>query len=88
MTPRDLFGLAIRIIGLIVSIYGLDWLARFTFFQLGYFKLEHTDIGYYLLSAFAYLIAGAYFLRGAPHFVRYAYGDASDGAPATEVRSE
>jgi len=29
MKPREMFGLVNRIIGLIVALYGIDWLARF-----------------------------------------------------------
>ena len=75
MKPKDLFGLANRVVGLIVSLYGMDWLARFSLGQLGYFTLQKTDIVYYLLMGIGNLVVGAYFLRGAPHFVRFAYPD-------------
>jgi len=75
MTARDGFGLALRIAGLIVALYGADWLGRFALGQMGFFKLERTDITYYLAEGLVYLFVGAYFLHGAPHFVRYAYGD-------------
>jgi len=78
MKPREMFGLVNRIIGLIVALYGIDWLARFVLGQLGYFKLERTDIAYYLVMAIGYLSIGLYFLSGASHFVRYAYGDDED----------
>ena len=75
MKLTDLFGLATRIVGLIVSLYGMDWLIRFCLGQIGYFTLQKTDLTYYLIMGIVYLSAGAYFLRGAPHFVRYAYSE-------------
>jgi len=83
MTARDGFGLALRIAGLIVAIYGADWLGRFALGQMGFFSLERTDIRYYLAEGLVYLFVGAYFMRGASHFVRYAYGD-----PETEEASD
>ena|SRR5258708_28274524 len=78
MKAKEMLGLASRVIGLIVALYGVDWLFRFCLGQLGYFKFEKTDSVYYLITAIAYLSVGAYFLSGASHFVRYAYGDDND----------
>jgi hypothetical protein len=81
MNPKTIFGLAIRIVGLIITLYGLDWLARFAMGQMGYFTLKSTDMGYYLLMAIGYIGVGFYLLRGAPHFVRYAYPDDDPDIP-------
>jgi hypothetical protein len=75
MNGPQLFGLVNRIIGLIVALYGLDWLTRFSLGQLGYFSLERTNINYYLVMGILYSSVGLYFMRGAAHFVRYAYPD-------------
>ena len=88
MTPKNLFGLANRIAGLVVALYGADWLARFCLGQLGYFKLSSTDIGYYLFMGIGNLVVGAYFLRGAPHFVRYAYPDEEGPAEIDEDETQ
>jgi len=78
MMARDGFGLALRIAGLIVALYGADWLGRFALGQMGFFSQAHTDMSYYLAEGLLYLSVGAYFMRGAPHFVRCAYGDLNE----------
>ncbi|SRR5258708_10905487 len=85
MKPREMFGLANRIVGLIVALYGVDWMLRFWLGQLGYFKLERTDMAYYLIMGIGYLSVGTYFLRGASHFVRFAYGDEEEEEPQDDI---
>lgn len=75
ITEREGFSLAIRIAGLVVALYGVDWLLRFILGQTGYFTVQRTDMTYYLLSDVAYIAACTYLLRGGIHFVRFAYGD-------------
>jgi len=78
MNGSDLFGSALRVTGLIVSLCGLDWLVRFSMGQLGYFTLERTDITFYLIMGVLQSAVGLYLMRGAPHFVRYAYHEETD----------
>ncbi len=72
MNERSYFSLAVRIVGLVLCIYALDWLSRFGFAKTGYLELKEATITYYFLLGTGSLILGAYLLRGATHFVRYA----------------
>jgi hypothetical protein len=71
MTPRDLFGVGLRLIGIILcgagSIYAL-----FTFAALIRPTVEASAWDYFFWAS-ASLSVGLYFLRGAPHIVRFAY---------------
>jgi hypothetical protein len=73
MNERSYFSLAVRIVGVVLCVYALDWLSRFGFGKTGYLELKETTITYYFLLGLGSLMIGAYLLRGAPHFVRYAY---------------
>lgn len=75
MTAKDVFGLALRITGLGLALSGADNLSEFIAVQIGYFTLQKTDPTYYFVLGVAEMVIGLYFLRGAPHFVRYAYSD-------------
>ena len=75
MDQRNLFQLAVRIVGLVVCLYGLDYLREFVAVQMGYFMLERTSPVLYFASAAAFMITGLYLIRGAPHFMRYAFPD-------------
>ena len=80
MTTEDLFGLALRLAGVI---------AVATAFQAIMFTLL-GPIGFSgsLLWQIALLALGMYLLRGAPHVVRFAYPKHPAGfrIPGTEVR--
>ena len=73
MNQRSYFQLAVRIIGLVVCLYGLDYLREFVAIQIGYYSLERTSPYLYFSSASAFMIVGLYLIRGASHFVRYAF---------------
>lgn len=90
MKPRELFETAVRVIGLILTLYGTGYLVEFAAVNIGYFTLQRTDVAYYLLQGIGYIVVGLYFLRGAPHFVRYAYPDEQDqpGSPAPPMPDE
>jgi hypothetical protein len=97
MKPRDLFGVVIRCIGLLMLIGSLLYLysAVVALFApdraQGWSPFSYIGVGVVLL-----LLSG-YFLRGAPHLVGFAYrgdghenaepGAAPNGGPATSVGS-
>ena len=81
MEERNYFQLAIRVVGLVVCLYGLDYLREFVAIQMGYFTLERTSPVLYFASAAVSLILGLYLVRGAPHFMRFAFPE--DDVPNT-----
>ncbi len=70
---REIFTLALRIIGAIILLYGAKYLFDFVLGQLEYFKLQHTEVRYYLVIGIAFSGVGLYFLQGARHLVDYCY---------------
>jgi hypothetical protein len=88
MKAKDIFGLAIRLLGLGLCINGADNLSEFIAVQIGYFTLQRTDPTYYFVLGVAEIIVGLYFLRGAPHFVRYAYPDDDVPEPPDEIADD
>jgi hypothetical protein len=75
MTPRELFEVAVRVIGLVLMLYGLYDLSDFVLASLKYFTLQRTDVGMYLILGIGYLILGGYFLRGGAYVIRLAFPD-------------
>ena len=73
MDQPNYFQLAVRIIGLVVCLYGLNLLREFVTIQLGWWSPERTEPVLYFSTAASYLVVGLYLLRGAPHFMRYAF---------------
>ncbi len=74
MNPRDLFGVVVRCVGLLALVGSL------LYFYSALMALLEPDTPQ-ISSPLSYIGAGifsllfsAYFLRGAPHLVRFAYG--------------
>lgn len=84
LKPKEYFALAVRIIGVVVTLYGVRYLADFSLGQMGYFTLQKTDYAYYLVLGIGFLIVGVYLLRGAPWVVNHTYPDDE----ATEEKAE
>lgn len=78
MLPHEWFGVALRIVGVVVSLYGLAYLLDSFLLRLGYFFHPDTHFTYYLIFGIAYIVAGACLIWGAPHIVRIAYLGALD----------
>ena len=72
MTPRDIFGLVIRLIGLALFVLGLSYLYSPIAMV---FRPSSTDypMSEYILFGVICVLVGAYFVRGAPHILRFAY---------------
>jgi len=74
MSPRESFGVAIRIIGLIISIIALLYfLSAVLIILVPNYKPHTSPAWHYLLSGGVGLALGLYLLRGASHVMRFAY---------------
>ncbi len=83
MTGRDLFGVVVRVAGLVLVMYAL-WNLWFAFFQLvGMAGPKDFNLAWYFAFGVPALVVGLYFLRGAPHLLRFSYPDRRDGSNGT-----
>lgn len=74
MKPRDLFGVVIRSIGLLALLGSLLYLYSAIVALLAPDTPHASSPLSYIGACIVALIFSAYFLRGAPHLVRFAYG--------------
>ena len=77
LKPSVIFALFLRILGVIVFLYGMRYIADFFLGVTGYFTTQHTDYATYVILGMCYLIVGMYLTRGAPGVVDYAYPNAA-----------
>ncbi len=83
MTPRDIFGVLIRFVGLVLILYGIRALVVFLALPSGVDAADGGS-GVRLASLALVLLAlviGAYLLGGAPSVMRYSY-PGSPGSPS------
>ena len=73
MSVEQWLGLALRIVGAIVCLYGVGYLVDGALLHLEYFVYADSSVNYYIVVGVLYCGAGLYLLRGAPHVVRFAY---------------
>jgi hypothetical protein len=73
MRVEDWFALAVRVIGVLIFLYGGGYLLDSFLFRLGYFHYPESSPGYYVIAGLSYVFVGLYLLRGAPQLVRFAY---------------
>jgi hypothetical protein len=84
MTGKDLFGVILRVAGLILSAYAL-WYLWFALLALGGMTPpKDVRIASYWAFGVPALLVGIYFLRGAPHILRFSYPE----RPGTSSRKE
>ena len=69
MSTHELFGLAVRILGVVLICLGLQDLLDSSMLRLGYFTLPDSTPAYYLIRGLITSGAGVYLLRGAPLLV-------------------
>lgn len=71
-TPREIFGLVLRLVGLALLFWGVLYL--YSPIQ-AIIQPEESDASTleYLGYGIGYVLISAYFLRGAPHILRFAY---------------
>jgi len=73
MNADDLFGLAVRVLGVVLLCYGVQDLVDSSMFKLGYFTLMDSNPSYYFVRGLLTFAAGIYFVRGAPLLLSLAY---------------
>jgi hypothetical protein len=84
MSPRDCFGIAIRTIGALVLFASLMYLYSASAILFFYGMPHAYPLASYLGASAVAFIIGLYFLRGAPHLIRFAYPQAK---PSNNVGS-
>ncbi len=72
MKPKDVFGLVIRIFGVVGVLLGCFYWLSIIFYLMGVHPEGYT-LYHYLAAGLMTMALGLYFLRGAPHIVRFAY---------------
>jgi len=73
MRVEEWFAIAVRVIGLLILLYGVGYLLDSLLFRLGYFNYPESSPAYYVVAGISYSVVGLYLLRGAPLIVRFAY---------------
>lgn len=73
MRVEEWFALAVRVIGVVIFLYGIGYLLDGSLFHLGYFNYAESSPGYYGVAGLSYVIVGLYLMRGASSIVRFAY---------------
>lgn len=74
MKPRDVFGVVIRSVGLLALLGSLLYLYSALVALFAPAIPQAYSPGSYIGACIVLLLFSAYFLRGAPHLVRFAYG--------------
>ena len=74
MKPSDGFGIVVRTIGLLFVLIGIAYSVTVGILIFGT-QSTHQEYGVvaYMLCVILFGVVGLYFLRGAPHIVRFAY---------------
>lgn len=78
MRAEDWFALSLRIIGAVVSVYGMGYLLDSLLFRLGYFNFPESSPNYYVVAGLSYVLVGVYLIRGAPLLVKFAYPEGEE----------
>lgn len=73
MRVEEWFGLGVRVVGVLIFLYGVGYLLDGALFSLGYFSYPESSPAYYVVAGMSYGVVGLYLMRGAPHLVRFAY---------------
>ena len=80
MKAKEIFGLILRVVGLFGLLYGGFYLLSCLYILIGSPEREGFGFRQYFLAGVVYVLVGLYFLRGAPHLFRIAYGQ--DDSPS------
>src|SRR5665213_1542427 len=84
MKPIEGFGIAVRIIGMILLILAALYIASGTVVLIDpKFKPNVSPAWHYFLVGIIGILISLYLLRGAPHIVRFAYPE-EDSDPKTD----
>ena len=79
MGAKDWFTLALRIVGVVLLLYGLRDLVDHLLYQLGYFNWPDVSPRYFVAVGAIQICAGLYLVRGAPLLVGFAFPGAAEG---------
>ena len=74
MNAKQAFGFVVRVLGLFGVLWGCSYLVSVVYFLMGSHPEGYT-LYHYVVASVVTLALGIYFLRGAPHIVRFAYPD-------------
>lgn len=74
MKPSDVFGIFIRVLGLFGIIVGFAYIYSVMHLLFGgQAQYDGVYVGEYILLGIISIVVALYFIRGAPHIVRFAY---------------
>jgi hypothetical protein len=74
MKPSDVFGICIRVLGLFGIMLGIDYIYSGMHLLFGgQTQYGGFYAGEYILFGIILTVVALYFIRGAPHIVRFAY---------------
>jgi hypothetical protein len=88
MKPRDCFGVVIRTIGLLLLIVSALYLNSALVTMIGRESSHAATPAYYLVASALTAGIGLYFLRGAPHLMRFAYGEEKSDSATSQTKPE
>ena len=80
MKAKEIFGPMLRLVGLFGLLWGAFYLLSCLYLLMGTHERQGFGAPQYLITGVSYVLAGLYFLRGAPCVLRFAYGH--DDAPS------
>jgi hypothetical protein len=78
MTPRDIFGIVVRLFGISLLFYAIWYLVYGIATVIGLPENEVGIMKMYFLTGFTQLFLGFYLLRGAPGLTNIAYPEKPD----------
>lgn len=73
MKPVQIFGIIVRAFGLGLAVYAIWYLTYGISIVLGLPEQRIGSRASYFISGITFLILALYFLRGAPHVLRFCY---------------
>ena len=88
MKPKEAFGVAVRIVGLLVTLASLAYLISAAILAINpHYRPDAHPAIEYLISGLVLLVCGLYLLGGASHIVRFAYREKTsvDSPSATDL---
>lgn len=85
MTPRDWFDVFVRVIGVVVLVYGLWDLVNAALFYTEYFKNPDMTFRFYMLFGWSSILIGLLLIRVSRVVVNYAYGPLEDEPGSAEA---
>jgi len=79
MSPRDIFGLFIRVVGLCAVILGAHYVMSAAEVGFSPPDIPHSSVASYLIYGLVYVVIGMFMLRKADAVTSYSYPSAPGG---------